>query len=105
MKGKSNNKKPDNFANVALNVRIRNGGLTSRFGFRQIYSGTGDAVQGIVGNQVLLYVHNSELKSVDPDTGVSTTIGTIDSSDDVSFVTYGIYTIIYTGVDYPWVYD
>lgn len=107
MQWKSNNKKPDYFANIARNVRIRNGWLTCRDGFIQLFEGDLDWVQGIVWNNgKLLFVHDNKLKTIDLSTNLVTDIQTIDSVDDkVSFITYWIYTIILTWVDYPRVYN
>lgn len=107
VQGRTNNRKPDYIANIARNVRIRNGGMTVRDWWEELYSWTGDGVQGIIGNNgELLFVHNNTLKKIDLDDNTVTDIQAIDSVDGkVSFIPYGIYTIILTGVDYPWVYD
>lgn len=107
VQGRSNNRKPDYIANIARNVRIRNWGMTVRDGWEQLYEGTGDEVQGIIGNNgELLFVHDNTLKKLNTTTNAVTSIQAIDSTGGkVWFIGYGIYTIILTGVDYPWVYD
>lgn len=109
VQGRSDNKKPDYIATIANNVRIRYGGLTPRNWYSQLFEWSGAAIQWIQGtNNELLYIHWWQLKKLNLSTYAETVIWPITwlwSTARPSFVRYGIYTIILTWIDYPWVYD
>lgn len=109
---KGKNKTPDHFADDVWNVRIKNGGITVRPWYEQVYNGANSSyIQGITNNNNRLYIVQAgkliEVNyTLDPvtvtDRGTITWLG---STAKVNFINYGTYTIILTGNSYPRVWD
>lgn len=99
---------PDNFANIARNVRIKDW-VTPRKWYTNIhYTAWQSPVRGIKSNgiQNKVYItHDSKLKDVNTTTWVITDIGSIATDNKCRFIEYGKYTIILTWADKPWYYD
>lgn len=99
---------PDNFANIARNVRIKDG-IVPRPWFTNVhYTEWSTPIRGIKSNgiQNALYIsHDSKLKSVNLTNGDLTDIWSIGTDNKCRYIEYGKYTIVLTGADDPYVYD
>jgi len=112
IRDKGQNKTPDQFADDLRNIRIKNWGITQRPWREEVYNGaTANAIQGITSNNGRLYVvNNARLVEVnytaDPITITDRWALTgLTSTTKCNFINYGIYTIILTGLWYPFVWD
>lgn len=99
---------PDNFANIARNVRIK-GGVYPRPWYSNIhYTDSMTPVRGIKANNIqnaVYFCQNSNFQSVNLTTGAIATIGAIATDNRCRFIEYGKYTIILTGANKPRFYD
>lgn len=109
---KGMNKTPDQFADDLRNIRIKNWGITQRPWKEELYDwATANAIQWITSNNDRLYVvNNARLVEVnytaDPITITDRWALTgLTSTTKCNFINYGIYTIILTGIWYPFVWD
>lgn len=109
LQDKGKNKTPDYYADALYNIRILNGGITSRLGNEEIYNaGTPNKIQGIITNSILsdtriYYVSGGHFRYIDlaVDPVVSTDVGDIGATGKCRFIVYGAYIIILTGNNEP----
>lgn len=99
---------PDNFANIARNIRIK-WWVTPRKWYTNVhYTAWQTPVRGIKSNWVqdkIYIAHDSKLKDVNTTTWVVTDIGSIGTDNKCRFIEYGKYTIVLTWADKPRFYD
>lgn len=99
------------FANKAINVRLVNGWITARKGFKTILDNeNGNEPQWIEYNRQsddLIYVVDGNIYSVDPVAWTRTLLQNMTAWDGekARFITYGDYTIVLTGDQKPYYYD
>lgn len=110
LKDKGKNKTADFFADDLWNLRIKNKGITPRLGTELIYDWDDpNEIQWIVtNNSGRLYVAQDwHLREIDytADPVTDTDLWDMNAVGKVRFITYGIYTIILTEWQLPWLYD
>lgn len=99
---------PDNFANIARNVRIKDGVTPRKWYVNIHYTPWQTPVRGIKSNWVqnkLYITQDSKFKEVNVDTWVITDLWSIGTDNKCRFIEYGKYTIILTWADKPRFYD
>jgi hypothetical protein len=99
---------PDNFANIARNIRIKDGVTPRKWYINVHYTAWQTPVRGIKSNGVqnkVYITHDSKLKDVNITTWAVTDIWSIATDNKCRFIEYGKYTIILTWADKPRFYD
>lgn len=110
---KGRNKTPDFFADALSNVRIKNGGITSRLWTDEIYTAwLPNPIRWINTNSItsgtrIYYTANSNFCYIDTavDPIVSTVVWSIGTDSRCRFINYGAYIIILTGAGAPRYYN
>jgi hypothetical protein len=113
LQDKGKNKTPDFYADVFINLRIKNGGITPRLGTTEVFNNDEPTlIRGINSNSIIsgtkvYYVSGGHLRSIDTavDPIVSTDIGDLMTTNLCRIINYGTYMIILTGADKPRHYD
>lgn len=103
----SRNKIPAEYLSVSKNARIVDRCITKRLGTKTKVTRTAItwAIQWITYNQQPLVVMDGKLYKINETTRAETDLWAIGSTDKVNMITYGKYTLIFTGIGYPRVYD
>lgn len=103
----SRNKIPAEYLSVSKNARVVDKCVTKRLGTKTkaTWGDITGAIQWITYNNQPLVVMGGKLYKIDETTRVKTDLWSIGSTDKVNMLTYGKYTLIFTGIWYPRVYD
>lgn len=103
----SRNKIPAQFLSISKNARIVDKCITKRpwTKTRKYWSTISGEIQGITYNNGLQLVMWGKFYKVDTTTRVETEVGSVGTTEKVNMLVYGKYTIILTGIGYPYYYD
>lgn len=102
----SRNKVPTEYLSISKNARVQDQTVTKRKGTRTVLSNdTGTENKGITHNKELFVAVDSKFQQADLTAGTLTSKGSIWTDTIVNFVNYGKYTLVFTGIGKPYVYD
>lgn len=103
----SRNKIPAQYLSISKNARIVDKTVTKRFWTktRAYFSTISWEIQGITYNTQPLVVMGGKLYKINETTRAETDLGSVWTTEKVNMMTYGKYTIIFTGIGFPYYYD